>query len=165
MPGRHAEPVALPRRVEQVGGVGRADTDETVAGPAVDDTSGFVVGCEGFGLCEQVCRGHGFMVSNFPPRVNPLREETFRSILPCMTDVQESDLTDGVSLSSETRRQLRRIRKSIERDFEERDRAIRTASEQGGSTREIGAEIGLSHVAVRNILNRPPGDETAPRNR
>ena len=57
-------------------------------------------------------------------------------------------------LTPETARELRRIGKRVKESTVERNRLIRNAAADGGSLREIAKEVGISHVAVKKILER-----------
>lgn len=57
-----------------------------------------------------------------------------------------------MTITTETARRLRAIARRIERDLKERDETVVAARAEGGTHREIAREVGLSHVAVGNIL-------------
>lgn len=57
-------------------------------------------------------------------------------------------------LTPETARELRRIGRRVKESTAERNRLIRQAAEAGGSLREIAKEVGISHVAVKKIIER-----------
>lgn len=71
----------------------------------------------------------------------------------------ETHLTDPVTMSPEHRRALRRIRARGEAFLRDRDRAVRAARADGATFREIGTEVGLSHIGVRDIVNKPEPPE------
>lgn len=53
-------------------------------------------------------------------------------------------------------RALRTAGRKVERWTTERDRLITEAVEAGGSLREVGAAVGLSHAAVKFIAHGRP---------
>jgi hypothetical protein len=68
-------------------------------------------------------------------------------------------VTSRPMLSDETRKRLRRARKKYETAIAERDQLIRDAVAEGGTLREVGVEIGLSHTAIKYIARgraKPP---------
>ena len=54
-------------------------------------------------------------------------------------------------IDPELAKRLRTVRKKIDKSLEERDRLIAEAIGAGGSLREVGQLIGLSHTRVRQI--------------
>ena len=65
-----------------------------------------------------------------------------------------TDLTAPVTITTETAKRLRAIARRIERDLKDRDETILAARAEGGTQREIAREVGLSHVAVGNIITK-----------
>jgi DNA-binding NarL/FixJ family response regulator len=64
-----------------------------------------------------------------------------------------------MAMTPETKRRLRTIARRIEQAMTDRDAAIVEARAAGATQREIGAALGLSHVAVGNILKaQEPSD-------
>lgn len=62
----------------------------------------------------------------------------------------------GVTLPPEHARALRNIGRKTRDDLAERERIIKAAVEAGGSLREVGEAVGLSHTAVKFIaFGRP----------
>lgn len=57
-----------------------------------------------------------------------------------------------VPASSSTSRDLRRIAKKLREVLAERDALIAKAKDEGASLRDIGADLGVNHVTVRNLL-------------
>lgn len=91
------------------------------------------------------------MVGNLPLWVKGLRKVSFHGWLK---DV-ETNLTDEVSLTPETRRLLRRIAARGKAFRIDRAKAIHQAKAEGGSLREIAKELGITHPAVRDIAIKP----------
>lgn len=65
---------------------------------------------------------------------------TPETTLPCVMDEQ-------------TRKDLRQAGKQVKVWTKKRDELIRTAVSAGGSLREVGEAVGLSHTAVNFIAN------------
>ena len=66
----------------------------------------------------------------------------------------QSPTLDSVPASNATSRDLRRIAKKLKETLAERDNLIIQATKEGASLRDIGAELGVNHVTVRNLLNK-----------
>lgn len=63
----------------------------------------------------------------------------------------------GMSYDAETKRALKTAGRKVAEWTSERDRLIRQAVTEGGSLREVAADAGLSHTAVKFIAHgRPP---------
>lgn len=58
-----------------------------------------------------------------------------------------------VPLTEQTKRELRAAGKRATSAVEKRDALIKSAVENGGSLREVGAAVGLSHTAVKFIAH------------
>lgn len=67
----------------------------------------------------------------------------------------ETNLTNEVSLSPETRRALLRIAARGRAFRHDRATAVQQALTEGGSQREIAKLLGITHPAVRDIANKP----------
>lgn len=67
----------------------------------------------------------------------------------------ETNLTDEVSLSPETRRALLRIAARGRAFRHDRAKTVKQALAEGGSLREIAKALGITHPAVRDIANKP----------
>lgn len=57
-------------------------------------------------------------------------------------------------MTKETRRRLRAVRAAADRHERQKVAAVLAARSEGGSLREIGTMLGLSHRTVKNILDR-----------
>lgn len=66
-----------------------------------------------------------------------------------------------MSVPPELAERLRRAAGKVDRWLAERDALIFEAREAGGSSREIGAMVGLSHVQVLNIEARVRAEREA----
>lgn len=62
-------------------------------------------------------------------------------------------------LDSATGKKLRAAKAAVETATRRRDDAIRAALSDGASSREIAAEVGLSHTWVRKIGKQRPEEE------
>lgn len=62
----------------------------------------------------------------------------------------------GAMLDNETAKALRKAGRLVARSTEERDRLVKEAVEAGGSYREVGEAVGLSHTAVKFIAKGRP---------
>jgi transposase len=71
---------------------------------------------------------------------------------PFWAHVQPPSTLGTVSLSPKRARALRAAAKKLSQWTDERERQIREAHAEGGSYREIAAEVGLSHVGVMKIV-------------
>lgn len=56
-----------------------------------------------------------------------------------------------VPIDPELAKQLQRVRVRLDRDLQERDNLVARAVRDGGSLREVGELVGLSHTRVRQI--------------
>jgi DNA-binding protein H-NS len=65
-------------------------------------------------------------------------------------------VASAVVLTDETRRKLQAAGRKQQKATEERDRLIAEAVEAGGSLREVGNAVGLSHMAVKYIAKGRP---------
>lgn len=61
-----------------------------------------------------------------------------------------------MTLSPDLARSLRTAGRKVEEWTTERDRLIREAVKAGGSLREVGAAVGMSHMAVKFITQGRP---------
>lgn len=61
-----------------------------------------------------------------------------------------------VTIDPDLLKKLRAAGQNVERWTTERDRLITEAVEAGGSYREVGAAVGLSHTAVKFIAKGRP---------
>lgn len=68
--------------------------------------------------------------------------------------VTQSPTLDSVPASNATSRDLRRIAKKLKETLAERDNLIIQATREGASLRDIGADLGVNHVTVRNLLTK-----------
>lgn len=57
----------------------------------------------------------------------------------------------AVKLDPSSRRALRQAGRKVAQWTQKRDRLIREAVEAGGSLRDVGEAVGMSHVAVKFI--------------
>lgn len=73
-----------------------------------------------------------------------------------MTKYETETTLPLVALSKETRSQLTNAGIRVRAAVEKRDRLIREAVAAGGSLREVGAAVGLSHTAVKFIAHGRP---------
>lgn len=63
-----------------------------------------------------------------------------------------------VSIEPELARKLRAVRSRLDRDTIERNALIAQAVANGGSLREVGELVGLSHTRVRQIADAQPSE-------
>lgn len=63
----------------------------------------------------------------------------------------------AMPVESDLARQLRRVARRITDATDERDRLIIAAVAAGGSLREVGALVGLTHAGVKDIIRRKGG--------
>lgn len=61
-----------------------------------------------------------------------------------------------VTYSDDTKRALKTAGRKVAEWVAERDRLIKRAVEEGGSLREVAADAGLSHTAVKFIAHGRP---------
>lgn len=59
-----------------------------------------------------------------------------------------------IVLTPERQRQLQRAGQKLADALADRDRIIREAIAEGGSLREVGDAVGLSHPGVKKIVER-----------
>lgn len=77
----------------------------------------------------------------------------------------QSPTLDDVPASNATSRDLRRIAKKLKETLAERDNLIIQATKEGASLRDIGADLGVNHVTVRNLLNKIERGDAAEQHR
>lgn len=76
-----------------------------------------------------------------------------------------------VPVDRATSKEIKRLVGKIEKLLDERDVLIRRARDEGASLREIAELLHVNHVTVKNLLEKPPADQscagarTTPRSR
>lgn len=66
-----------------------------------------------------------------------------------------------MTVTPATARALREAGRRLAGQLERRDELVRQAAAEGGSLREIGELVGLSHTAVRYIVHGRPSASSA----
>ncbi len=65
-------------------------------------------------------------------------------------------MISSMTLSATHKARLTRTGKALAKAKQERDAAVVAAHRDGASLREIGEAVGLTHAAVKRVLDRAP---------